>query len=119
MCQTTNKGRVNGIKGYVDINYLISSQIFVKPVIKVSSPAKKKVKITWKPKKAGTTCEIYYSGKKAGKYKVLRKNGKKGLAQIKGLKSGKKYYFKVRISKKVNGITIYSKYSKIKKIKVR
>ena len=77
------------------------------------------MKITWKPKKAGTTCEIYYSGKMAGKYKVLRKNGKKGLAQIKGLKSGKKYYFKVRISKKVNGITIYSKYSKIKKIKVR
>ena len=119
MWQATNQGRVNGITGNVDINYLISSQIFVKPEITLSSPAKRKVKITWKPKKAGTTCEIMYSNKKAGKYKSILKNGKKGSAQIKGLKSGKKYYFKVRIKKVVNGATVYSKYSKVKAIKVK
>ena len=119
MWQATNQGKVSGIRGNVDINYLISGQIFIKPVIKVSSPAKKKVKITWKPKKSGTTCEIYYAKKKTGKYKLLRKNAKKGSAIIKGLKSGKKYYIRVRISKKVYGSTVYSKCSKIKAIKVR
>ena len=119
MWQATNQGRVNGITGNVDINYLISSQIFVKPVITVSSPAKKKVKITWKPKKAGTTCEILYSKKKTGKYRLLQKNGKKGSALIKGLKSGKKYYFKVRMRKTENGATVYTKYSKVKAIKVK
>lgn len=119
MWQATNQGKVNGIKGNVDINYRISGQIFVKPVITVSSTAKKTVRISWKPKKAGTTCEILYSKKKTGKYKLLLKNGKKGSAKIKGLKSGKKYYFKIRIKKVVNRATVYSKYSKIKAVKVK
>lgn len=119
MWQASNRERVNGITGNVDINYLISSQIFVKPVIKVSSPARKTVKIAWKPKKAGTTCEILYSGKKTGKYKLLQKNGKKGSAKIKGLKSGKKYYIRVRIKKVVNGAAVYSKYSQIHVIKIK
>lgn len=117
--QSTNKGKVNGIQGNVDIDYLISGQIFVKPVIKVTSPGKKRVKITWKPRKAGTTCEILYSNKKVGKFKILRKNAKTGTAQIKGLKSGKNYYFKVRIRKVINGTVIYTPYSKMVKIKVK
>ena len=58
MWQATNQGRVAGIQGTVDINFLISDQIFVKPTIKVSTAGKKKVKVSWKPKKKGTTCQI-------------------------------------------------------------
>ncbi|MCD8019621.1 MAG: glycoside hydrolase family 25 protein [Clostridiales bacterium] len=90
MWQATNKGTVDGIQGFVDIDFRISSQIFVKPTIKVATSGKKKAKITWKPKKSGTTCQIYYSRKKNGKYKVLSVNGKKGSAKVKKLKSGKK-----------------------------
>lgn len=120
MWQATNQGAVAGVQGPVDINFLISDQIFVKPEIKKAATAgKKAAKVSWKPKKKGTVCEIAYSRKKKGGYKVLTKNAKKGSVKVRKLKSGKKYYFKVRMRRVVNGVTVYSKYSKIKTLRVR
>lgn len=120
MWQATNQGMVAGIQGPVDINFLISDQIFVKPEIKKAVTAgKKAAKVSWKPKKKGTVCEIAYSRKKKGGYKVLTKNAKKGSVKVRKLKSGKKYYFKVRMRRVVNGVTVYSKYSKIKTLRIR
>ena len=119
MWQATNQGRVAGIQGTVDINFLISDQIFVKPTIKVSTAGKKKVKVSWKPKKKGTTCQVYYSKSKKGRFKSVTKNAKKGSVKIKKLKSGKRYYFKVRLSRQINGVTVYSKYSKTVSVRVR
>lgn len=119
MWQATNQGRVAGIEGNVDINFLISNQIFLKPEITVASSGKKTARITWRPRKKGNICHVYYSRKKTGGYKRIQKNARNGYTKIKNLKSGKKYYFKLRISKKVNGITVYSKYSKIKALKIR
>ena len=116
--QATNKGRVSGINGDVDIDYLISSQAFVKPVIKVTA-GKKKAKVTWKPKKTGSTCEIYYALSKTGKWKKVQKSGKTGACLIKGLKAGRTYYFRIRISRKVRNTVVYSRYSAIKKCKIR
>ena len=104
----------------MDINFLISDQIFIKPQIKkVVTAGKKKAKVSWKPKKKGMICEISYSKSKKGRYKTITKNAKKGVAKIKKLKSGKKYYFKVRLGRTINGVTVYSKYSKIKALRIR
>lgn len=119
MWQATNQGRVAGIQGPVDINFLISNQIFVKPTLKVSTTGKKTVQVSWKPKKKGSTAQIYYAKSKNGKYKLVTKNAKKGSVKIKKLKSGKKYYFKVRFSRQLNGVTVYSKYSKTVSVRVR
>lgn len=119
MWQATNQGRVAGVQGPVDINFLISDQIFVKPTVKVSTAGKKAVKVSWKPKKKGSTAQIYYSKSKNGKYKLVTKNAKKGSVKIKKLKSGKKYYFKIRLSRQLNGVTVYSKYSKTVSVRVR
>ena len=120
MWQATSQGRVAGIQGTVDINFLISDQIFIKPQIKkVVTAGKKKAKVSWKPKKKGMICEISYSKSKKGRYKTITKNAKKGVAKIKKLKSGKKYYFKVRLGRTINGVTVYSKYSKIKALRIR
>lgn len=119
MWQATNQGRVAGVQGPVDINFLISNQIFVKPTVKVNTAGKKKVKVSWKPKKKGSTVQIYYSKSKKGKYKLLTKNAKKGSVKIKKLKSGKKYYFKVRLSRQLNGVTVCSKYSKTVSVRIR
>lgn len=119
MWQATNQGSVAGIKGAVDINFLISDQIFLKPTAKVSTAGKKTVKVSWKPKKKNMTCEISYAKKKNGKYKTITKNAKKGSVKVKKLKSGKKYYFKIRLSRQCNGVTVYSKYSKVIAVRVR
>ena len=65
------------------------------------------------------TCEISYAKSKRGKYKTLTKNAKKGSVKIKKLKSGKKYYFRIRLSRQINGVTVYSKNSKIVSVRVR
>lgn len=119
MWQATNKGRVAGIQGNVDINYMISSQIFVKPAIQIKSTKKKTAKITWKPGKAGTICYIYYAASKKGKWNQVRVSGKKGTSTLKSLKAGKTYYFRVRISRRVKSTVVYSKYSAVKKCKIR
>lgn len=119
MWQATNQGKIAGIRGNVDINFMISDLAMSKPEIKVVSAGKKAVKVSWKPKKKGTTCQIEYSRAKKGNYKRISKKAGKGLAKIKKLKAGKNYYIRVRLSRKINGTTVYSKYSKSKKIKVR
>ena len=119
MWQATNQGRIAGIQGNVDVNFMISDLAAEKPVIHVVSAGKKKVKVSWKPKKKGTTCQIYYSRTKKGKGKLVTKNAGKGWAKIRKLKSGKTYYFRVRLSRKINGVTVCSKYSKSRKLKAR
>ena len=119
MWQATNQGQVAGISGPVDINFLISDQSFIKPTVKAAAAGKKTVKVSWKPKKKGMTCEISYAKSKRGKYKTLTKNAKKGSVKIKKLKSGKKYYFRIRLSRQINGVTVYSKNSKIVSVRVR
>lgn len=90
------------------------------PVIKVKSSAKKKVQVTWNLKGSGVKYQVYYSTKKNKGYKkATTVSSAKGKVVIKKLKSKKKYYFKARCLKTVNGRTYYSSYSKIKTTKVK
>lgn len=89
-------------------------------VKKAASPAKKKMKVTWKKAADVSGYEVTYSLQKSMK-KVKTKTvsaGKKAVV-IKKLKSGKKYFVKVRAFKTVNGTKYYGGYSKVMKVAVK
>ena len=83
--------------------------------VKLKSPKKKQLKVTWKKIK-GAKYQVQYSLKKSMK-KANLKNTKKNKIVLKKLKSNKKYYIRVRAYKTVNGKTYPGKWSK-KAVKV-
>lgn len=92
-----------------------------KPVIKsVKKAGKKKIKVTWTKNKQVSGYQICISTtskfKKQKCVTILKKS--KTSKKISGLKKNKKYYIRMRAYVKVNGKKVYSKYSKIKKIKL-
>lgn len=92
------------------------------PTLKsVKSTKTRTAVITWKKNKKATGYEIYMSTKKASGYKKITtvKNWKKITYTKKKLKKNKKYYFKVRAYKTVEGKKYYSAYSKVKAVKVK
>lgn len=80
---------------------------------------KKKAKLSWKKSKDITKYEVAYkqSSKKKWTYKSI--SSKKNTVTIKKLKSGKKYKFKIRSYKLVDGERVNSKWSKTKTIKIK
>ena len=94
----------------------------IKAKVKIKSASSSKGKVTLKVKKvAGADCiKIYRSTKKKGKYTVagIAKNGKK--FTDKGVKKGKKYYYKaVPVVKNEAGADVEGKASKVKAVKVK
>lgn len=92
------------------------------PTLKsVKSTKTRTAVLTWKKNKKATGYEIYMSTKKASGYKKITtvKNWKKITYTKKKLKKDKKYYFKVRAYKTVEGKKYYSAYSKVKAVKVK
>ncbi len=91
------------------------------PALKsIKSKSKGKVSFTWSNVNYESGYQLYYSTKKIGGYKKLatyKKNVTK--ATTNKLKSGKKYYFKVRTYKKTASGNVYSKWSSAKSIKVK
>lgn len=91
------------------------------PTLKSLKKKKKKLTVSWK--KAITGCkgyQVFVSTKKGSGYKVkatVKKASAKSVV-IKGLKKGKTYFIKMRAYKVVSGKKVYSKYSKIKRIKM-
>ena len=86
-----------------------------KAVIKKVSVGKNKITIKASTKAAvtgGTKYQIKYKMKGSSKWKTV--TTKLQSKTIKKLKKGKKYYFKIRALKKVNGVTYYGKWSKAK-----
>ncbi len=91
------------------------------PVLKsVKAKSKAKVTLKWSNVDYETGYQLYYSTKKAGSYKKLA-TYKKGVtkATIKKLKSGKKYYFKVRAYKKTASGKVYSNWSSVKSVQLK
>ncbi|MBQ8076859.1 MAG: fibronectin type III domain-containing protein [Eubacterium sp.] len=130
---TYAKGRINvgkyAVKVAMKNNYTGGKTLYfvVRPqstAITKLTPAKKSVKVSWKKQSVQTTgYQIQYSTSKnftAGTTKhIISANHKKFVRTIKGLKSGKKYYFRVRTYKKTGGRTFYSKWSKVKTVKTK
>lgn len=81
----------------------------------------KQAKISWKKIKGVTGYEVYRSTKKSSGYKKVATIKKASTTSYtnKKLKKNKKYYFKVRAYKTVNGKKLYSSYSSPKQVKVK
>ena len=102
-----------------------------KAIIKKYTPAKvtlrsvkagkKKAKIKWKKIASATGYQIYYSRKPSSGFKKLKTLRKAKIVTLmkKGLKSKKKYYFKVRAYRKAGGKTYYGPFSKVKGVKIK
>ena len=82
---------------------------------------KKKLTVEWGKISKASGYEVYVATSKNGKYtrKKTIKSGKTTTAKIKGLKSKKKYYVKVRTYRTVDGKKIYSSFSSKENIKVK
>ncbi len=87
----------------------------------VKSDKKQQIKAAWKKVTGADGYEVRYATnskfKKANK--VVVKKGTTLKATMKKLKSGKKYFVKVRAYKKIGGAKVYTKYSKVKKAQVK
>lgn len=83
--------------------------------------AKKKIRVSWKRIGGVDGYEIYRSTKKSKGYKKIRTAAKGVITSYtnKKLASRKKYYYKVRAYKKVNGKKVYGKYSSPKSVKAK
>lgn len=90
-----------------------------RPVISSAVNKKgKKIKITWKKQSGVTGYQIRYkTGKKTKTVKVKKSSAK--TKTVSGLKKGKTYTIALRSYKKSGGKTIYSAWSKKKKVKVK
>lgn len=80
--------------------------------------AKKKIRCKIKKVSGATGYQIYYATNKKFKKKKKR-NVKKTTFVLKKLKKKKTYYVKVRAYYEKNGKKTYSKWSKVKKVKIR
>lgn len=91
--------------------------------IKKLKGGNKQVKVSWKKQTNGTTgyqiqCSTSKKFNKNNKTVTISPNTKKS-ATIKGLKSKKKYYVRIRTYKAINVTSFCSKWSKSKKVKVK
>ncbi len=133
----TDSGRSSGktyyykVRSYKIINkkreYGSNSDIFAvstrckTPVITLSSPKSKSVKVSWKKVSNATGYKIYRATSKKGTYKNIKTvtSGNTLSYTNKGLSSGKTYYYKVRAYRTVNGEKVYSYYTSVKSVKVK
>lgn len=90
-------------------------------VISSVKAAKKSATVNWKAVNGATGYRVFYTTDRDFDYvkKVVVKDAKATSKTIKKLKSGKKYYFKVRAYKTFAGKNIYGNLSKIKSVKVK
>ncbi len=98
----------------------ISSKLTV-PKISTPKKGKKKFTASWKKVSGVTGYQLQYSTSKKFKKSTSKniKGNKKVKVTIKKLASGKTYYVRVRSYKSVGGKKTYSKWSAVKKVKVR
>lgn len=98
----------------------VKTKLATPKITSVTSSSKGKAVIKWGDISGEVGYQVYYSTSKDGTYKKYGsyKDGKLR-ATVSGLKSGKKYYFKVRAYDKQNNKTIYSSFSSVKSVKIK
>jgi len=86
----------------------------------VTAVSSKTIKIKWK-KVSGAKGYVIYQKKSSGSYKKIKTitSGKTTSYTKKKLSNRTKYSYKIRAYKKVNGKTYYSRWSAIKKVRVK
>lgn len=109
---------------YVCINTTSTKHVKLSPAkvsLKSVKASSKKVKITWKKQSGVSGYVVYQSTKKSTGYKKIAtvKSASKVSYTTKKLTAGKKYYYKVRAYKTVNGKKVYGSYSSVKSVTVK
>ena len=93
----------------------------LKPVVTLTSPEKKQVKVTWTKQKGATKYQVRYG--RQGKYyyrtcKHIDSQFSKTYTYLNNRTSGKTYYIKVRsITEMPDGTIVYGNWSEVQKIK--
>ena len=81
----------------------------------VSRAGSGKLKITWKKVSGATGYQIYRSTQKNSGYRRIKNLSSKSSSYTNSkLKNGKRYYYKIRAYKSIDGKTYYGKFSNIK-----
>lgn len=114
--------KVNGCTVYGDFSEERSTTtVPARVTISSVKAGSKSATVYWKSVVGATGYRIFYTRDKYFDYatRVIVKNSKATSRTIKKLKSGKKYYFKVRAYKTINGKNVYGSLSKIKSVKVK
>ncbi len=101
-------------------NTVQATTSIAKPVVSLK-PGKKRATVSWKKIKGVNGYEIYRSTKKTKGYKKIKTAKKVSIVSYtnKKLKAKKKYYYKIRAYKTVNGRKMYSSYSSPKAVKTK
>ena len=125
---TTYQFKVRAYKTVSGKNYYSSYSSAIKLTTKTTTPkiskvtaGKKKATVKWGKVTGATGYEIYMSTNKSKNYSRIKTitNGKTIKYTKTKLKKGKKYYFKIRTYRTVNGKKIYSFYSSAKYAKIK
>lgn len=89
-----------------------------KPIVALSNPKTKTVKVSWYTVYGANGYEVYRSTSKNGKYSLIKRTSGKSYTNY-NLSQNKTYYYKVKAYKIFNGKKVYSDYSTLKYIKVK
>ena len=114
---TKDDGSIYG--AYSDV-FATATKCKTPSISKLTSSKKGVASLTWTNVSGESGYQVYYSTKKDSGYKKVasyKTNVVKG-SKTK-LKSGKKYYFKVRAYKKTDSGTVYSSWSAVKSVKIK
>lgn len=112
---------VNGTTHYGGFSSAVrATTAIANPVVSLKA-GKKKILVSWKRINGVSGYEIYRSSKKAKGYKKIRTAGRVSITSYtnKSLTRKKRYYYKVRAYKNVNGRKVYSSYSSPKSVKAK
>lgn len=96
-------------------DYKYSGTATATPAISKVSGGANKITVSWKKVSGAKKYELYMASAKSGTYKkITTLNADKTSYTKTGLGTAKKYYFKVRTYRTVNGKNVYSSYSPVK-----
>lgn len=124
-CRTCGTANPAYVKQPAAVVPTTNNTVVAKPaaaaVSKVTSPAKKSIKITWKKVAgvAGYEVQVATNSKFTKNKRAVTVKASKTSATIKKLSSKKKYFVRIRSYKVVNNKKVYSKWSKVKTIKTK
>ena len=124
---TIYKYRIRAYRTVNNVQYFGSYTASVKTSTKPSKPKItslksniiKRATIKWNKVSGASGYQIYMATSKNGKYKkIATKSASKTSYTKTKLTKNKRYYFKIRAYKIVNGKKIYSSYSSVKSVKI-
>lgn len=99
-------------------NTVVTTTLPAKPAVRVSSPKTKQARVVWRKSNGASGYEIYRAADKPSSFKklVTVKNGKTVTYTDKKVSARRKYYYRVRAYKTMDGKKVYSSYSNTKMV---